>query len=321
MKRTMLFLLAVFAVGGCAARSDTPIASGGSCPLVRLAEVPVEAHGSMLFVRATVSNVPVILLVDTGAERTLFTEAAVDRLHLPRDLQHATRTYGIGSPTTTWDAKLPDGLMLGGTRFPIDNITVGRFGMMHVLGVPADGLLGADVLLAFDLDLDLPDHRLTFYRAREGCPDTPPPWAEPYVGVAGIITQRDRLLVPFELDGVRGTGVLDTGAQLSSISQRMAERLGLEEGELAEDQTVMAHGAAPDQVAVPVHHFHELRVGSAVMKAPAMPVVPMTSGMGDALIGADFLRGRRVWLSFSTHRVFVTPIEHAPWIAVTQSHD
>ena len=38
-----------------------------------------------------------ILLVDTGAERTLLTETAVDRLHLPRDYQHATRTYGIGS--------------------------------------------------------------------------------------------------------------------------------------------------------------------------------------------------------------------------------
>ena len=39
--------------------------------------------------------------------------------------------------------------------------------------------------------------------------------------------------------------------------------------------------------------------------------------MGDALIGADFLRGRRVWLSFSTHRVLVTPIQSGPWIAVT----
>ena len=36
------------------------------------------------------------------------------------------------------------------------------------------------------------------------------------------------------------------------------------------------------------------------MQEPALPVVPMSSGMGDALVGADFLQGRRVWLSFST---------------------
>jgi hypothetical protein len=50
-----------------------------------------------------------------------------------------------------------------------------------------------------------------------------------------------------------------------------------------------------------------------------LPVVPMSSGMGDALLGADFLQGRRVWMSFSTQRVFVTPLERGPWIAVTRT--
>ncbi len=146
-----------------------------------------------------------------------------------------------------------------------------------------------------------------------------PPWNEPYVEVAGISTRRDRLLVPFELDGVGGLAVLDTGAQVSSISESMAERIGLAEDDMAQDRTVMAHGAAPDQVAVHIHRFHELRVGSLVMRDPALPVVPMSGGMGDALVGADFLQGRRVWLSLSKQRVFVTPLEHGPWLAVTQT--
>ncbi len=41
----------------------------------------------------------------------------------------------------------------------------------------------------------------------------------------------------------------------------------------------------------------------------------MSDGMGDALVGADFLQGRRVWLSFATNRVFVTRIERTPAIA------
>ena len=136
----------------------------------------------MLFVQATIGGAPVTLLVDTGAERTLLTEAAVDRLRLPRDFQHATRTFGIGSPTATWDARLPDGMVLGGTHFPVDSVTVGHFGIDNVAGGSADGLLGADILLAFDLDLDLPAQRITFYRARPECPDAAPPWKEPYVG-------------------------------------------------------------------------------------------------------------------------------------------
>jgi predicted aspartyl protease len=315
MMRRFLLALALAGLAGCAASDPGARNASGVCPLLRLAEMPVETHGNMLFVRATILGAPVILLVDTGAERTLLTEAAVNRLRLPRDYQHATRTYGIGSPTASWDARLPDGLTLGGTHFPVDNVTVGRFGIVHVAGDAADGLLGADVLLAFDIDLDLPNRRLTLYRARRACPDAEPPWQEPYIGLAGITTRRDRLLVPFELDGVAGMGVLDTGAQLSSISTRMAQRIGLEEAELAADRTVMAHGAAPDQVAVRIHRFRELRVGPATMRWPTLPVVPMTNGMGDALVGADFLKGRRVWLSFSTHRIFVTPIEPSSAIA------
>jgi predicted aspartyl protease len=318
MMPRFLLALAVFCLGGCAAGDPGVRAASGFCELVRLAEIPVETYGSMLFVRAAIQGTPVLLLVDTGAERTLLTEAAVDRLHLPRDYQHATRTYGIGSPTASWDATLPDGLTLGGTRFPLDEITVGRFNIMNVVGRAADGLLGADVLLAYDIDLDMADRRLTLYRPRAACPGALPPWHEPYTSLAGVVTRHDRLLVPFKLDGVAGMGVLDTGAQLSSISIRMAERLGLEEEALAADRTVMAHGAAPDQIVVRIHRFHELQVGPAVMHWPTLPVVPMTDGMGDALLGANFLEGRRVWVSLATNRVFITPIEQGSAIAEAQ---
>jgi predicted aspartyl protease len=314
----MLVLSALLGVAACTGDPGARRADG-TCPLIALAEMPLEVRGNLLFVRATIDNKPVTMLVDTGAERTLLTEAAVDRLHLPRDLQHATRTFGIGSPTATWDAKLPDGIVLGSTHFPVDTVTVGRFGISEVAGGSADGLLGADIVLAFDIDLNLPANRITFYRARRECPEAAPPWNEPYISVAGVSTRRDRLEVPFELDGVAGVGVLDTGAQVSSISKGMAQRLGLAEDAMATDRTIMAHGAAPDQVAVHVHRFRELRVGPAVVHGPVLPVVPMAGGMGDGLVGADFLRGRRVWLSYSSHRVLVTPLERLPVIAVTRA--
>jgi predicted aspartyl protease len=313
--RRILLALASLALAGCATADPGAGAAWGGCSLIRLAVMPLEMHGDLLFVRGTIGGTPVFLLVDTGAERTLLTEAAVDRLHLTRDYQHATRTYGIGSSTASWDAQLPDGLTLGGTRFPVEDVTVGRFDMMRFAGDAADGLLGADILLAFDIDLDVPNHRLTVYRARRGCAEARPPWNEPYFRLVGIATSRDRMLVPFELDGVAGQGVLDTGAQLSTISMRMAERVGLTEDELGGDGTVMAHGAAPGQVAVRIHRFRELRVGPTVMHWPTLPVVAMTDGMGDALVGADFMQGRRVWLSFATNRVFVTRIERTPAVA------
>lgn len=316
MIRALVLLILFVGLAGCAQESYQP-ATAGTCQLVRLAEMPLETRGNLLFVEAGIYGTPVTLLVDTGAERTLLTEDTVKRLHLPRDYQHVTRTWGIGTPTASWDAVLPDGMVLGGTHFPIDRVTVGQFGIPQP-GV--GGLLGADILLAFDLDLDLPNHRLTMYRARD-CPHASPPWNEPYLALDGVTVHRDRLMVPFELDGVAGLGVLDTGAQLSSISLSMAEKIGVDGEALSDDRLVMAHGAAPEQVAVRIHHFHELRVGPAVMEEPALPIVPMTGSMGDALVGADFLRGRRVWLSFSTHRIFVTPLHQGPLIARSLTED
>jgi predicted aspartyl protease len=316
--RGLMLALALIGLAGCATTAEVSTAKT-ACALVRLGDMPIETRDNMLFVRATIGDVPLTLLVDTGAERTLLTEATVERLHLPRDLHHATRTYGIGVPTASWDAKLPDGLTLGDAHLPVDTVTVGRFEMPAIGGGSADGLLGADTLLAFDVDLDLPAQKLTLYRTRVGCPDASPPWPKPYVDLAGITTKDRRLLIPFELDGFHGLGVLDTGAQLSSINQTMAARTGVVEDVLATDRVVMAHGAAPEQTPVRMHRFREFRVGAAVERGAMMPVVPMSSGMGDALVGADFLQGRRVWLSFSTQRVFMTPIEHGPWIATAQT--
>ena len=318
MMRAVPILLVLLVVAACASDPGARRADG-TCPLIPLAQMPLEVRGNLLFIQAKINDEPVTMLIDSGAERTLLTEAAVDRLHLPRDMQHATRTFGIGSPTAAWDAKLPNGIVLGTTHFPVDVVTVGKFGINGVAGGSADGLLGADILLAFDVDLDPPADLITFYRARRQCPDATPPWPEPYVSVAGVSTRRDRLLVPFQLDGVAGLGVLDTGAQFSSISKSMAARVGLAEEAMATDRTVMAHGAAPDLVPVHIHRFNEFRVGPAVMHAPSLPVVPMTGGMGDGLVGADFLRGRRTWLSYSGQHVFVTPVEHGPTIAATRT--
>jgi predicted aspartyl protease len=321
MIRALLALALLFATAGCAADDPyRPNAEGGAvCPLIRETTMPVETHRNMLFVHVTIDGQPVKLLVDTGAEKTLLTEETVERLHLPRDYTHATRTYGIGDATAAWDALLPHGMVLGGVDFPVDRVTVGRFGITAVGGHAADGLLGADILLAYDLDLDLPQGQLSLYRARRQCPDAAPPWPQPYVNVAGVAARRDRLMVPFELDGVSGLAIVDTGAQISSISERLAARMGVGDGAMSDDRTVLAHGAAPNQIAVRVHRFRELRVGPAVMEAPSLPVVPMTSGMGDALVGADFLKGRRTWISYSTHRIFVTPLEPGPLLAVTDA--
>ena len=83
--------------------------------------------------------------------------------------------------------------MLGGVRFPVDRIAVGTFTLQTERGLNADGLLGADMLLAFDMDIDVPGSTLTLYRSRV-CPNAQPPWQEPPIEIAGVRARKDRLL-------------------------------------------------------------------------------------------------------------------------------
>src|SRR5262249_12798256 len=151
---------------------------------------------------------------------------------------------------------------------PIGSVAVGHFDITGGDGGSADGLLGADVMQAMDFDLDFPDGRATLYRARPGCPNAAPPWDEPFVTVNGAGGRHDHLLVPIDLDGVKGPAVLDTGTQISSVTKSLAEKIAVAEPGAAEDETIRVHGAASEPVPMRVHRFRELRVGPATVQAP-----------------------------------------------------
>lgn len=271
------------------------------CDLVVVAKMPMETRDRLLVVRAGIDGKWVTLLVDTGAELTLLSEDAAARLGLARDTRTMTRSVGMGGTHAAHDAIIP-GLVLGGVRFPLRRLPVGKFSFGPTLN--ADGVLGADVLLAYDLDIDAPGQALTLYRPRI-CPDVRPPWNEPVERVDGVRALRDRLLIPLELDGVRGMGLLDTGAQATTIGVRMAARLGLTAQSLAGDPIVRHHGAGAGSQESRLHRFGLLRIGPAVARQPLLSVLPVDAGVGDALIGEDFIDGRRLWMSFTSREVFI----------------
>jgi predicted aspartyl protease len=113
------------------------------------------------------------------------------------------------------------------------------------------------------------------------------------------------LLVPFELDGAEGMALLDTGAQRNILGVAMARRLGLSERMLASDPAVRNAGTG-GVIMSRRHIFNHLRVGPVVEALPEMAVLQSDYGIGDALLGEQFLRGRRVWLSFRNRRIFVS---------------
>jgi predicted aspartyl protease len=297
--RSALLAVALSVLAGCTAPTR-------DCSLRRVARLDIQMADGLPITQAILDGHPVRLVVDTGAERSILTEAAAQRLHLPQDLGHITQTTGIGGPSTNWDLRV-DSLVLGGVRFPVGRMAVGRLDIgEHHTAAPV-GLLGADILLAFDLDLDLAHNEITLYAARR-CEDARPPWDEPALAIPGVETSKDRVLVPLRLDGERALAVFDTGAQHTTIGADLAARLGVNEEAGTHDPMVMQHGAGPDSVPAYLHRFDRLSIGPAIIRDPQLAVVGGDFGLAYSLIGQDFMKGRRIWISFAGAKVFVTPL-------------
>ena len=295
--RVFLLLLAVI-LAGC----ETPSEVG--CDLTMIAQMPLQVQDHLLVVPAGINGHVVHLVVDSGAERTTISDAAAERLGLPHDPRYLNRSLGVGGVTTSTDVSI-ERLVLGGVHFPVDRIAVGSFRLRTARGLSADGVLGADILLAFDMDIDVPGGELTLYRRRI-CLDMRPPWTQPAIEIIGVRARRDRLLVPFELDNQTGMAILDTGAQGNVVGVDLARRMRLDAPTLARDPAVRQHGVGPGETISRLHQFSRLRIGPVVEESPRITVLPSDFGVGDALIGEQFLEGRRVWLSFHSRRIFVS---------------
>lgn len=129
--------------------------------------MPLEVRDRLLVVPAGINGKLVHLVVDTGAERTTISDGAAERLGLIHDPRFTTHSIGIGGMSTATDVKI-NSFVLGETRFNsmISRIAFAPFSISDKNGPLADGLLGADILLAFDLDIDIPGHTLTLYDRR-----------------------------------------------------------------------------------------------------------------------------------------------------------
>ena len=281
--------------------------TGIDCNLTKVVQLPIEVQAHLLTVPVGINGKWTRLIVDSGAERTTLSEAAAKRLDLTQDPHSVSHMTGIGGSYAHPDV-LIDSMVIGGVRFPISRVPVSTLNFDRNAGLTADGLLGADILLAFEMDIDVPHNTLTLYRARH-CPGMRPNWPEPAVEVQGITSRKDRMLIPFTLDGLSGLAVLDTGAQGTVVGIDMARRLGLTEAAMAADPVTRHRGAGPAIIQTHVHQFQDLRIGPAVVTGPALSVMPNPAGMGDALVGEDFLQGRRVCLSFPTRQLFVSPVQ------------
>ena len=193
---------------------------------------------------------------------------------------------------------------IGGVEVPRKRVRVAPIEIVNALSGPLDGVLGADTLSSFDIDLDLPGRRMTLYQ-EQSCAIASPAWTQPYARIAAGRSPSNRLYFPVQLDGRRISALFDTGAQFSVLSTRTALALGVSEGVLARDPAVMVRGADGEQLSAHAHRFFRLEVDGEVIRNAEIDVTEINLNDADFLLGIDFLGSQRVWISYGSQQLFL----------------
>ena len=168
-----------------------------------------------------------------------------------------------------------------------------------VAGVPVTGLLGQDFLSPFDIAIDPAASTLTLYDVA-GCTGGFIPWSGQAHAIAAQRPVRNILALPVVADGHPLLAELDSGAQTTVLMAPGMAKLGLVAGG---SDTVRGFGAGsiPSRV-VPT----TLLVGGQALPAWPVTAAPIRGLRSiDMLLGADWLRRQRVWVSWATNQVFV----------------
>jgi predicted aspartyl protease len=253
-------------------------------------------------IAASIDGNPVRMIVDTGAETSSVTPDTVARLGLARDPNRRTLSTTVGGREVNRNAIL-DGLRIA--DFDYSNLSVAVLSLDGMRAEPRPaGLIGADLLGFFDVDLDFPGRTLTLYPA-VGCSLAAPPWTAPYATIPARVSDHRQFLFPVELNGHPLNAVFDTGSRGETLSRAAAESIGIAEAQLDNDTPGAGTSGGLHPYAISRHRFDTFRIGAETFRNVPLDVVDFHQPGIDLLIGVDYMHARRFFLSYSTATLFI----------------
>ncbi|MBU6497006.1 MAG: clan AA aspartic protease [Rhodospirillales bacterium] len=292
-------------LAACAAPSDG--FDYATCGVRPRAVLAVRMQAGVPIVEGTIKGKTVHLVLDTGAESVVLTEAAVQRLGLRLDPHVVVANRGIGGGSTVMAGELRD-FRIGGLAIPDHEVSVlPSAGSAIAASGLVDGLFGMTVISVFEVELDLGHGRVTFYAGRL-CPSVAvPAWREPYAVVDAASSVRKRFIIPVVLNGQTMHALLDTGAAITLVSRAAAARAGVTPAMLARDPRTKLMGTGPQAPVAYAHRFQSISLGGETYANPMMLIGDQPDPGIDMIVGSDYLAHHVVWLSYARKRVFIAP--------------
>jgi len=287
-----------------------------ACRLGFVTELPLQIVAGQLLTTVVVNGAPLDMIVDTGAQTTVITKSQADRLGLK--VEDYGEFSGIGGYRKAF-AFYSRSFQIGQLSAPRVPLFVSDM-TLQVGNRQAGGLLGADFLAAYDVDLNLREHKATLYRGPRNCPHPAVTLAGPLYYAKFAIPAVDnhasfvspppddpRPLVSVHINRVSLLAMIDTGADSTVIYRSAAHRLGLDTVPAGVSPHRIIRGVGPNDEAAVQQIVTPLQIGELTISRVKVDIVdkPFADKWVDMLLGMDVLSHVHPWLSFSSHTLVV----------------
>jgi predicted aspartyl protease len=293
--------LIAFLLGSGAAHAD--------CQIFDVGKLPIEFHGNQALVPGRLRGEPIRLLADTGAWRTIFDIKAVKKAGLSIE-EAPYRAMASAGEMQMLQATFDD-LEIGGVKLSTKRLLV------NASGFPGDfaGVLGFDFFGKLDFELNFKANEIKFFQIKN-CDDAVLAyWAPEKADVVDMLSNRDAIQIPVSINGSQFTATLDTGATRTFVGRKVAEFFGITPPAIGK-----ATGGNSRSSDVGLHKFDSFQIGEETIKNPTMLI---SSGLSegfretgtrledrsyhpDVLLGFDFLRTHRLFVSNTQRKVYFT---------------
>jgi len=277
------------------------------CGLTRIAQMPLTPLGQHYAVMVTINDVARPMMVDTGSEVTLLKASFVNEFNLKPDNSgsRARRVAGVGQTTGDAHPNVIASTMAFGDLVYRDRSTV--VATMDSGNTPendAIGLLGDDILSQFDVELDFPSQKLTFYRAY-GCYGTFLPWSGGYTAVP-FEHKQAKIAFDVILNDERTRAIVDTGNNGSFVSRSASALWGVSPSEIT-STTGRAQSPLNRGEAMPIdaYSFDKIKIGGDEFVGKQMGVIDVDFPLASANIGLDYWAKRKIWISYGNKWMFI----------------
>ena len=293
-----------------AASTGLSMPAPAACRMSKMAELPVTMLDLRPLIDAKINDKDVRFEVDSGAFYSMISAASAAELGLKiKSAPYGMRVVGIGGVTKPSVATVDLFTVAG---FPVRNMQFLVGGSLSTLDSGSAGLLGQNIFGVTDVDYDFANGKIRFIKSDE-CPRDAmlAYWviggqAYSVMDIDPISVYHPHITSSAYLNGAKIAITFDTGAGVSMLSLRAAERAGIDPKSAGVVDAGAVRGIGSGVVKSYVGVFSSFKVGDEEVQHAKLRFGGTLGIDTDMLLGADFFLSHHVYVALNQHKLYFT---------------